>query len=219
MKRMMDNAATRWRKHSEGEPDQSPYWYRNESGDSGFTCQHDADAEELADAALVALALASPVLAPRDPLEQSFLAANQGPSEEYWLGTDAFGRDVLSRVLVGARVSLAIGICAPLLSALFGVWFGMAAPAKTPRALIDKLNRESNRVLGLPDVKKRFDELGLEIQGGTPEEFGRLMSDDEARWSRAVKRRVAFSRRRRGRVGLATIRCFGATSCARPSGV
>jgi peptide/nickel transport system permease protein len=77
--------------------------------------------------ALVALALASPVLAPRDPLEQSFLAANQGPSEEYWLGTDAFGRDVLSRVLVGARVSLAIGICAPLLSALFGVWFGMAA--------------------------------------------------------------------------------------------
>ncbi|MGE0223495.1 MAG: ABC transporter permease [Acetobacteraceae bacterium] len=76
---------------------------------------------------MVTVALASPWLAPKDPLEQSFLSANQGPSAEYWLGTDAFGRDVLSRVLVGARVSLAIGICAPILAALFGVWFGMLA--------------------------------------------------------------------------------------------
>jgi peptide/nickel transport system permease protein len=76
---------------------------------------------------LVALALASPAIAPHDPLEQSFLAANQGPSDAHWLGTDAFGRDVLSRVLVGGRVSLAIGVCAPILSALFGVWAGMIA--------------------------------------------------------------------------------------------
>ena len=78
-------------------------------------------------AVLILLALLSPWLAPKDPLEQSFLTANQGPSEEHWLGTDAFGRDVLSRVLVGGRVSLSIGICAPLLSAFFGVWFGMLA--------------------------------------------------------------------------------------------
>ena len=78
-------------------------------------------------AVLILVALLSPWLAPKDPLEQSFLTANQGPSEDHWLGTDAFGRDVLSRVLVGGRVSLSIGICAPLLSAFFGVWCGMLA--------------------------------------------------------------------------------------------
>lgn len=76
---------------------------------------------------LVVVAAVSPLIAPHDPLEQSFLSANQGPSADYWLGTDAFGRDVLSRVLLGSRVSLAIGICAPLLAAVFGVWFGMLA--------------------------------------------------------------------------------------------
>ncbi len=67
------------------------------------------------------------------------------------------------------------------------VWFGMAAPAKTPRAIIDKLNRESNRLLGLPDVKKRFDELGLEIQGGTPEEFARFVRNEVERLNRLIK--------------------------------
>ena len=76
---------------------------------------------------LMVIALVSNWIAPYDPLEQSFLAANQEPTAEHWFGTDAFGRDVLSRVLVGGRVSLAIGICAPILSAVFGVWFGMLA--------------------------------------------------------------------------------------------
>ena len=67
------------------------------------------------------------------------------------------------------------------------VWFGMAAPAKTPAAIIDKLNRESNRLLGLPDVKKRFDELGLEVQGGTPEEFQRFVVNEVARLNRLIK--------------------------------
>ena len=67
------------------------------------------------------------------------------------------------------------------------VWFGMAAPAKTPRAIIDKLNRESNRLLGLPDVKKRFDELGLEVQGGTPEEFARFVRNEVERLNRLIK--------------------------------
>ncbi len=78
-------------------------------------------------ALLIALAIVAPWLAPQDPLDQSFLAAGQGPSGEHWLGTDAFGRDVFSRVLVGARVSLTIGIVAPLLAAGAGVWLGMLA--------------------------------------------------------------------------------------------
>ena len=67
------------------------------------------------------------------------------------------------------------------------VWFGMSAPAKTPRPIIDKLNRESNRLLGLPDVKKRFDELGLEIQGGTPEEFQKFIRNEVERLNRLIQ--------------------------------
>ena len=78
-------------------------------------------------AVLILLALAAPWVAPQDPLDQSFLNAGQGPSTDHWLGTDSFGRDVLSRVLVGARVSLAIGIMAPLIAAAAGVWLGMLA--------------------------------------------------------------------------------------------
>ncbi len=76
---------------------------------------------------LMFVALISPWIVPFDPLEQSFATANQGPSGVNWFGTDAFGRDVFSRVLIGGRVSLSIGICAPILSALFGVWAGMIA--------------------------------------------------------------------------------------------
>jgi tripartite-type tricarboxylate transporter receptor subunit TctC len=67
------------------------------------------------------------------------------------------------------------------------VWFGLAAPAKTPRAIIDKLNAECNRVLGLPDVKKRLDELGLEVQGGTPEDFQRFIQNEVARLKNLIR--------------------------------
>jgi ABC-type dipeptide/oligopeptide/nickel transport system permease subunit len=78
-------------------------------------------------ALLILLAIAAPWIVLQDPLDQSFLTAGQGPSAEHWFGTDSFGRDVFSRVLVGAQVSLAIGIVAPMLAALTGVWLGMLA--------------------------------------------------------------------------------------------
>jgi tripartite-type tricarboxylate transporter receptor subunit TctC len=67
------------------------------------------------------------------------------------------------------------------------VWFGMAAPAKTPRAIIDKLNAESNRILKLPDVKRRLDELGLEVQGGTPEQFAAFVRKEAERIGKLIK--------------------------------
>lgn len=67
------------------------------------------------------------------------------------------------------------------------VWFGMSAPAKTPRPIIEKLNLEANRILGLPDVKKRLDELGLEIQGGTPEQFAAFISREVGRINKLIK--------------------------------
>jgi peptide/nickel transport system permease protein len=76
---------------------------------------------------LAVVAVAGPWIVPQDPLEQSFLTASQGPSAEHWLGTDSFGRDVFSRVLLGTRASLSIGVTAPALAALFGTWAGMLA--------------------------------------------------------------------------------------------
>jgi tripartite-type tricarboxylate transporter receptor subunit TctC len=67
------------------------------------------------------------------------------------------------------------------------VWFGMAAPARTPRAIIDKLNAECNRILQMPDVKRRLDELGLEVQGGTPEQFAAFVKKEAGRLQKLIK--------------------------------
>jgi tripartite-type tricarboxylate transporter receptor subunit TctC len=67
------------------------------------------------------------------------------------------------------------------------VWFGAAAPAKTPRAIVDKLNREINKALELPDVKKRLGQLGLEVAGGSPEDFGKFLKQEAARLSALIK--------------------------------
>jgi peptide/nickel transport system permease protein len=100
---------------------------------------------------LILLALISPLIAPHDPLDQSFLSAGQGPSADYWFGTDSFGRDVFSRVLLGSRISLSIGICAPLLAAATGVWVGMFAGyfgGWTDRAL----SRTSDLLMSFPSL-------------------------------------------------------------------
>jgi tripartite-type tricarboxylate transporter receptor subunit TctC len=67
------------------------------------------------------------------------------------------------------------------------VWFGMAAPKGTPRAIIDKLNREVNRILGMADVKARLDQLGLEVQGGTPEFMDNFVRGETAKLLKLIK--------------------------------
>jgi tripartite-type tricarboxylate transporter receptor subunit TctC len=67
------------------------------------------------------------------------------------------------------------------------VWFGMAAPLKTPKPIIDKLNREVNRILALADVKARLDQLGLEVQGGTPEAMDNFVRGETAKLNRLIK--------------------------------
>ena len=78
-------------------------------------------------ALLITLAVAGPWIVPQDPLEQSFLRASQSISAEHWFGTDSFGRDVFSRVLLGTQASLAIGVTAPVLAALLAAQ-AMGAP-------------------------------------------------------------------------------------------
>ena len=66
-------------------------------------------------------------------------------------------------------------------------WYGLMAPAGTPRAVIDKLNAEANQVLQSPDMKKRMAEFGAEIGGGTPEEFGQFIVSEIKRYESIVK--------------------------------
>ncbi len=50
-------------------------------------------------------------------------------------------------------------------------WFGLLAPAKTPRAIVDKINAAVNKALADPAVQKQMDTLGVELIGGTPDQF------------------------------------------------
>ena len=88
---------------------------------------------------LLVCAVFAPWLAPHDPLEQDFLAPMQAPAwsasapppeagkAPYWLGTDNLGRDVLSRLIWGARTALIVAVAATLLAALAGTALGAAA--------------------------------------------------------------------------------------------
>ena len=66
-------------------------------------------------------------------------------------------------------------------------WFGLLAPAKTPRAIIDRLNLEVTKILNLPDVKARFIAQGAEPTPGTPQQFGQFVKDKTAQWAPIVK--------------------------------
>ena len=66
-------------------------------------------------------------------------------------------------------------------------WTGVTAPAKTPRKLIDTLNAHFNAILKEPDTKTFFFNQGYEIAGGTPEEFGRLLAEEVATWSKVIR--------------------------------
>src|SRR5881392_2222388 len=77
--------------------------------------------------ALALAALAAPLIAPGDPYHGHLAAALQAPSRAYPLGTDAQGRDVLSRVLFGARLSLAVGLASQVIALAAGLALGLTA--------------------------------------------------------------------------------------------
>ncbi len=78
-------------------------------------------------AGVVLLALVGLVYTPHDPLEGDLLARFSSPSAEYWLGTDEFGRDVLSRLMAGAGVSVVVSVFSVLLALLLGTAIGVTA--------------------------------------------------------------------------------------------
>lgn len=77
--------------------------------------------------AFILIAIFAPMLAPYDPLSQRLARINQLPSADHWLGTDQFGRDVLSRMIYGTRNSLLFGLISPLLAAIIGTTLGVVA--------------------------------------------------------------------------------------------
>jgi tripartite-type tricarboxylate transporter receptor subunit TctC len=66
-------------------------------------------------------------------------------------------------------------------------WFGFFAPAKTPKAIIDQLNRSLNQALTSPEIAQRLAGLGLDPATSTPEEFARILAADYAKWGPVVK--------------------------------
>ncbi|UOM34075.1 ABC transporter permease [Acuticoccus sp. I52.16.1] len=77
--------------------------------------------------AVCLLAILAPWIAPYDPIDQSILFRLKPPSAEHWFGTDYYGRDVLSRILYGGRISLTIGLLAIGLALVVGTMIGMIA--------------------------------------------------------------------------------------------
>jgi len=102
---------------------------------------------------IILVAFLAPWLAPYDPLKQNIIYRLEPPSAQFWLGTDSYGRDVLSRVIYGARVSLLVGFVAILIAMTIGSALGVLAGYIG--GLFDRL------VMGLVDVLLSFPTLVL----------------------------------------------------------
>jgi tripartite-type tricarboxylate transporter receptor subunit TctC len=68
-----------------------------------------------------------------------------------------------------------------------GAWFGLLAPAGTPKPIVAQLSAESARIIKLPDVSKRVSELGADPVGSTPEQFAELIKTEIAKWAKVIK--------------------------------
>jgi len=66
-------------------------------------------------------------------------------------------------------------------------WFGLVAPAGTPKDVLDRLHGETAKVLAMPEVRKKFDELGLEPVGNTPAEFAAVIRKETPEWAKVIK--------------------------------
>src|SRR5690625_7443858 len=76
---------------------------------------------------LTLIALFAPYLAPYDPAQQHIIHRLKGPSDQFKMGTDEFGRDVLSRLIYGSRASLTVGVTSVLLAGILGTIIGGVA--------------------------------------------------------------------------------------------
>ena len=66
-------------------------------------------------------------------------------------------------------------------------WNGIGAPAKTPRPIIDRLNRAIAEALAMPDVKQRFQEMAVDVRPDTPEGFRKLIASEIVKWTKVIE--------------------------------
>jgi tripartite-type tricarboxylate transporter receptor subunit TctC len=66
-------------------------------------------------------------------------------------------------------------------------WFGLLAPAATPKAIVEKLSADANRVLADPGVRAKMQAVGADPSGDTPEEFARFIREDQAKWGKLMR--------------------------------
>jgi len=101
------------------------------------------------------LAILAPMIAAHDPLEQNILFRLKPPSPEHWMGTDYYGRDIFSRLLHGARISLVIGLLAIGVAMIIGSFIGLVAGYRGGRTdiimmqIMDVLLAFPSLILGL----------------------------------------------------------------------
>jgi tripartite-type tricarboxylate transporter receptor subunit TctC len=67
------------------------------------------------------------------------------------------------------------------------IWYGVVAPAATPRDVILRLNREIVKVMQAPDIREKFSQQGIDPETGTPEQFAQLVREEYARWTRVIR--------------------------------
>ena len=66
-------------------------------------------------------------------------------------------------------------------------WFGVAAPTGTPREIVDRLAGEMRKIVQMPDVRKRFTDLGFDVVGNTPDEFAQFLARENAKWKQIAE--------------------------------
>jgi tripartite-type tricarboxylate transporter receptor subunit TctC len=69
----------------------------------------------------------------------------------------------------------------------FAAWFVLLAPAKTPQAVVDRMHREVERILAMPEVRDRFAQLGAEPGAGTPSQVGAFLAAEVRRYAGVVR--------------------------------
>lgn len=100
---------------------------------------------------MIIMAAFADQIVPYDPNKISIRERTQGPSAAHWLGTDEFGRDVLSRIIVGSQVSLVVGVLAVIIACIIGTAFGMIA-GYFGGVVDDVINRISEAIRVIPQV-------------------------------------------------------------------
>jgi peptide/nickel transport system permease protein len=99
---------------------------------------------------LALLSLLAPWVSPYDPIELDVIARLKPPSAEHWFGTDAFGRDILSRTLWGGRISLVVGLSVAALSSAVGIFIGLLSGYY--RALDAVVMRIMDGLMAIPGI-------------------------------------------------------------------